>query len=277
MKYALSILLLICTLLQSCSEYQKVFKSDDTAAKYKLGDSLYSAGKYEKANKLFAQIVPKYKGKPQAEKLMFLYASSFYKTNDFYVSGYQFERFVSSYPKSEKREEASFLSAKSYFKLSPKYSKDQKETKDAIEKLQEFINLYPNSTYLSEANTMIKALDYKLEKKAYEIAKQYNVISDYKASINAFNNFSYQFPGSSLREDAFFYRLDAAYKLAINSIEYKKGKNGSIIPLKKTRLESAKAYFESFKKNYASSKYIEDAEQMAVTIDKELETYSVKS
>ncbi len=276
MKHVFSILMLVCS-LTACSEYQKVFKSDDTAAKYKLGDSLYTLGRYEKANKLFAQIVPKYKGKPQAEKLMFLYANTFYKTRDYYVSGYQFERFVSSYPKSEKREEAAFLSAKSYSKLSPSYSKDQKETKDAIEKLQEFINVYPNSEYLAEANTMIKALDYKLERKAFEIAKQYNTISDFKASINAFDNFAYKFPGSSLREDAYFYRLDAAYKLAVNSIEFKKSSNGAIIALKKTRLEAAKEYYDVLKKAYPSSKYIEQAEEMAIVIHKELEAYSAKS
>lgn len=107
MKYLFSILALAC-ILSSCSEYQKVLKSEDIALKFKVGDSLFQAGKYEKANRLFAQIVPKYKGKPQAEKLMYLYSKSYYETKDYYVSGYQFERFAASYPKSEKREELLF-------------------------------------------------------------------------------------------------------------------------------------------------------------------------
>ncbi|MEW4924204.1 outer membrane protein assembly factor BamD [Algibacter sp. 2305UL17-15] len=275
MKYVFSILVLAC-LFSSCSEYQKVLKSEDIATKFKFGDSLYKQGKYDKANRLFAQIVPNYKGKPQAEKLMYLYSKTFYHMKDYYVSGYQFERFVSSYPKSEKKEEAAFLSAKSYYMLSPRYSKDQKETKDAIEKIQEFINVYPNSEYVAEANTLVKELDFKLEKKAFEIAKQYNHISDFKASIKSFDNFVFQFPGSPLREDALFYRLDAAYKLAVNSIEYKKTAAG-IVKLKKTRLEQAKEYYSAFKKAYANSKYIADAEKMASELDKELETYSAKS
>ena len=275
MKYLFCILLFSCV-LSSCSQYQKVLKSEDTALKFNAGDSLYKIGKYEKANRLFAQIVPQYKGKPQAEKLMFLYSDTYYKMGDFYVSGYQFERFVSSYPKSEKREEAFFLSAKSYYMLSPRYSRDQKETTDAIEKLQEFINIFPDSKYVAEANTLIKELDFKLEKKAFEIAKQYNRISDYKASIKSFDNFIFQFPGSSLREDALFYRLDAAYKLAINSLEYKYNVNGRE-NLKENRLLQAKEYFNVFKKTYTSSKYIEDAQSMATEIDKALETYSTKS
>ncbi len=275
MKYVLSLILLV-GLLHSCSEYQKVFKSEEVAPKFKMGDSLFQAGKYDKANKLFAQIVPKYKGKPQAEKLMFLYASTFYKTGDFYVSGYQFDRFVSSYPRSQKKEEAAFLSAKSYYKLSPVYTKDQKETKEAIEKLQEFINVYPNSKYVAEANTLVKDLDYKLEKKAFEIAKQFNTISDFKASIKSFDNFAFQFPGSKLREDAFFYRLDAAYKLAINSVELKKTSIGTVL-LKKKRLVTAKEYYTIFNKAYPNSEYKAKADEMASVIDEQLETYSVKS
>mgnify|MGYP000162104655 CR=1 FL=1 len=182
-------ILVFLTVFSSCSEYQKALKADGEGAiatKFKMGEELYDAGKYSKANRMFAQIVPNYRGKPQAEKLMYLYSSSFYKMKDYYVSGYQFERFASSYPKSEKLEEASFLSAKSSYHLSPVFSKDQTETKSAIEKLQEFINLFPDSEYVSDANVLIQELDYKLEKKAFEIAKQYNKISDYKASIASF-------------------------------------------------------------------------------------------
>ncbi|HEY5689623.1 MAG TPA: outer membrane protein assembly factor BamD, partial [Yeosuana sp.] len=173
MNKILYIFLLLVT-LSSCSEYQKALKSEDTATKFKLGEELYDTGKYDKANKLFAQIVPSYRGKPQAEKLMYLYSQSFYKMKDYYIAGYQFECFASSYPKSEKAEEASFLSAKSNYMLSPAYTKDQKETKQAIEKLQEFINLFPDSEYVVEANKLVKELDYKLELKSFSIAKQYD-------------------------------------------------------------------------------------------------------
>ncbi|MEC3907681.1 outer membrane protein assembly factor BamD [Tamlana sp. 2201CG12-4] len=257
-------ILIAFIVLSSCSEYQKVLKSTDIGTKFKLGEALYNEGKYAKANKLFAQIVPNYRGKPQAEKLMFLYSKSFYEMRDYYVAGYQFERFASSYPKSEKLEEASFLSVKSYYMLSPSYSKDQKETKEAVEKLQEFIDLFPESQHLDEANTLMKELVYKLEKKAFEIAKQYNTISEYQASIRSFDNFAFEFPGSVLKEDALFYRLDSAYKLAVNSVEIKK----------RERLEQAKEYYTAFKKAFTDSKYLDDIEDMAVVIDEELKGYN---
>lgn len=269
-------ILITFTVLSSCSEYQKALKSEDIATKFKMGEELYKEGKFAKANKLFALIVPNYRGKPQAEKLMYLYSNSFYQMKDYYVAGYQFERFASSYPKSEKLEEASFSSAKSYYMLSPVYSKDQKETVDAIERLQTFINLFPDSQYIEEANKLIKELDFKLEKKAFEIAKQYNRISDYPASVKSFTNFAFDFPGSSLREEALFYKLDSAYKLAINSRERKLTPNG-IVPLKKNRLNEAKEYYEAFKKAFVNSKHIEEVDEMAITLEEELKKYSTKS
>ena len=265
MNKILYIFLLLVT-LSSCSEYQKALKSEDTATKFKLGEELYNAGKYDKANKLFAQIVPSYRGKPQAEKLMYLYSQSFYKMRDYYIAGYQFERFASSYPQSEKVEEASFLSAKSNYMLSPAYTKDQKETKQAIEKLQEFINLFPDAEYVAEANKLVKELDYKLELKSFSIAKQYDQISDFEASIKSFDNFIFEFPGSVLREDALFYKLDASYKLAMNSVERKK----------ELRLNSAKASADMFKKSYPSSKYMEDVNDMASKVEEELKNYGNK-
>ena len=263
---------LIVILFSSCSEYQKALKNEDIAEKFRVGTELYDAGKYAKANRLFAQIVPGYRGKPQAEKLMYMYSNSFYMMKDYYLSGHQFERFESAYPKSEKAEEASFLGAKSYYMLSPVYSKEQKETVEAIEKLQLFINKYPNSQYLAEANTLVKELDYKLEKKAFEIAKLYNKVayfesSDYEAAIKAFDNFLIEYPGTSFREDAMFYRLDSAYKLAINSVVYKQ----------EARLNTAIGYYNAFKKAYSGSAHITEADRMNDEMQAAIQKFNTKS
>lgn len=274
LKFMKKFVYIVITLaiFNSCSEYQKVLKNEEIAPKFKMGEALYNEGKYAKANRLFAQIVPNYRGKPQAEKLMYLYSNSFYKMKDYYTSGYQFERFAASYPKSEKIEEASFLGAKSYYMLSPVYSKDQKETVEAIEKLQNFINLYPDSEYSVEANKLVKELDFKLEKKAFEIAKQYKLIApgftrDYDAAIKSFDNFIFDFPGSKLREEAMYHKFDALYNQAMKSVEYKKH----------DRLKNAKEYYEAFIKKYPQSKHIEAINNMALEMNEALKNYSTKS
>lgn len=265
-------LLAILAVFTSCSEFQQALKAEDVATKFKYGTELYEAGKWSKANRLFAQIVPNYAGKPQAEKLMYMYGMTFYNMEDHLTAAYQLGRFEQRYPNSEKVEEASFLSAKSYYNVSPVYTKEQQETIEALEKLQLFVNKYPNSEYLPQANALIKELDYKLEKKAFEIAKQYNKIayfesSDYEAAIKAFDNFLADFPGTSFREEAMFYRLDSAYKLAVNSVKAKQEK----------RLGIAINYYNSFKKFYPNSELMEDANKMNEEMISTLQTYNTKS
>ena len=263
MKKIVSLIVLV-VLFSSCSEYQKALKSEDIAIKYGVSVKMYEKAKYEKAIRLFEQIAPSYKGKPQAEKLFYMYSQAYYKTKQYYLAGYQFESFASSYPKSEKQEEALFLGAKCFTKLSPVYSLDQADTDKAVDKLQNFIDTYPNSTYLPEANAMVKELRNKIEKKAFENAKQYNTISDFKAAQIAFDNFISDFPGTQFKEEALFYKLDSAYKLAVNSVPAKM----------EERLKNAKSAYTSLTKYKADSKFKTKADEMLAKIDKDLQQFS---
>ncbi|MEO1032528.1 MAG: outer membrane protein assembly factor BamD [Bacteroidota bacterium] len=266
MKRGLYIVLLT-VLLVSCSDFQKALKSEDVAEKFGLANELYEAEKWSKSHRLLNQILPKYRGKPQAEKLTYMHAMCSYKMGDYYIASYHFEKFTDVYPKSEKAEEAAFLSAKGYYFNSPVYSKEQKETVEAIEKLQLFVNAYPNSEYLPEANALVKELDFKLEKKAFEIAKQYDLIRDYKAAIKSFNNFLLDFPGTKLRNEAMFYRLDAAYNLAMLSIDN----------LKEKRLKDAIGYYNALQKAYPNSEFLANATVMKEALDQELRIFNTKS
>ena len=247
-KVLYSILILIS--LSACSEYQKALNSDEVSVKFNLGTELFDAEKYSKASRLFDQILPQYRGRPQAQKLTYMQAMCFYNTRDYSSSSYQMERFVNSYPDSEKVEEMAFLGAKSYYLMAPIFSKDSEDTKIAIGKLQEFINAFPESEYIKDANNLIFELDYRLEMKEFNIALQYNVLTDYQAAIKSFENFLMDFPGSELREKAMYYRFDSAYKLAINSVVWKQ----------KERIENAVTYFNSFKNNYNDSEFLTEME-----------------
>ncbi len=207
------------------------------------------------------QIVPSYRGKPQGEKLMYIYANTYYNLEDYYLAGYQFERFTQAYAQSDSIEVAAFKSAKSFYHLSPRFSLDQKDTKKALEKLQSYINTYPNSSKRMEANDLVAELRGKLEKKEFNTAKQYLHVEDYKAAIEAFDNFITDNPGSVYRKDAFFGRFEAAYKLAINSIPR----------LVQERLVTAQGYYRNFIKYYQDSDLAPEAKDINEDLERRLE------
>jgi len=254
------ILLFAIILFSSCTNYQKVSRGVDAGLKYNMAESMYVQGKYKKALKLMEQIVPVYRGKPEAKKLMFMYANTYFNLEDYYLAGYQFERFTISYPKSDSVELAAYKSAVSYYELSPVFSLDQEDTYTGLEKLQAFIDTYPNSEYRIKANENVKELTLKIEKKAIETAKQYNKISDYKSAIASFDNFISDHPGSIYRKDAFFGRYNASYNLAIHSVPSKVD----------NRLIETKEYYDSFVKYFEKSDLMEKADEIMEDIDKRL-------
>ena len=265
--------LVAVVLLSSCSEYQKVLKTTDVAKKYSTSIALYeqaqseakrSKSNYKKAVRLMEQILPQYRGKPQGEKLAFVYANSYYELGDHFIAGYQFERFTKAYPASELVEEAAYKSAKSYYEISPRHSLDQNETIKALDKLQAYFTNYPEGQYLAEANIIAQELNEKLEKKAYEIAKQYHRTESYKPAIESFDNYLVDYPGSKFKEDAIYYRFESAYLLAVRSYDY----------LVEERLIAAKAQYKQYLQYYPQGKYIDEAKDLLADIEKRLQDYS---
>lgn len=266
------IFLVLAAGLQSCSEYQKVLKSEEVKPKYDMAEKLYDAGDFKHANRLLEQIAPKYIGKPQGERVMFFLANSYFEMRDYNTAGYQFERFIKSYPKSDKSAEAAFLGSKSYYELSPVHSLDQSDTDKALLKLQNFINAYSESEYFAEANAMAQELTTKKERKAFEILKQYNKLGEFnydmiKSAVSASDNFVSDFPGSIYREEAIFVKADALTHMAMNSFA----------SLQKERLESAKEAIMAFKKQYPTSKLDKEVNNLLEKIENGLVQYTAES
>ena len=247
--FRLSFLILFSFLVMSCNDYQKLLNSTENVVdKYTAAEEYYENGEFRRANALIEQIIPSFRGKPQGERLVFFFANSYYETRSYYSAAIQFENFIKSYPNSQRIQEAYFMEAKSYFMLSPIYTLDQDDTFTGIDKLQVFINRFPNSEYLTEALELMEQLQNKIEKKEFEISKQYYTIRDYSSAIKSLDNFIADNPGTIFREEALYYRWLSQYEIAINSIE-------SRINDRITELERS---LENFLRYYPDTIFIDD-------------------
>ena len=247
-------------LLSSCNAYQKTLNNPDTSIKYKAAEAYYKSGEYRRANRLFEQILPAYRGKPQAQRIIYFFANTYLQTKDYYLAAYQFESFIKSYPKSGRVEEVSFLAAKCYYMLSPRYSLDQANTNEALDKLQIFIDNYPNSEFLPQANAYVQELQTKLEKKDFEIAKQYHTIRDYNAAIRALDNFIASYPGTPFREDALYYKFLASFEIATNSIYTKKLE----------RLRGLDEIYSTLLRYYPETLFLDDVDKKMKQVNKQI-------
>jgi outer membrane protein assembly factor BamD len=260
----LACLLMFSLLLFSCGEYQKVLNKGSIEEQYKMAVKMYESKNYSRALRLFEKVTPAYRGKPQMERVQFMVAQSNFNEKNYSIAGYYFDRFTKNYSKSSKKEDAAFLSAYSYKLASPVFSKDPTDTNKALEAFQSFINTYPNSSKIDEANKHYKEIRYKLQRKYFEIAKTYYNTAgydmrNYKAAIQAFDNLLSDYLGSEFKEEALYYRLKAAHDFVLKSTDRRKTE----------RIKDAIEAYEKLERNYPESKFMEESNEMLATLNKE--------
>ena len=257
----LAYLLVLSMLLFSCGEYQKVLNKGTSEEQYKMAVKMYEIQKYSKALRLFEKITPIYRGKPQMERIQFMVAQSNFNEGNYSIAGYYFDRFTNNYQKSSKKEEAAFLSAYSYKLASPRFSLDPTDTNKALESFQSFINTYPNSDKLDEANKYYAEIRSNLEKKYFEIAKTYYRTADYdsrnyKAAMQAFDNLLEDFLGTKYKEEALYFKLKAAHDFVSKSTDRRKSE----------RIEGAIEAYERLIKSFPETQFLDDSNLMLATL-----------
>jgi len=238
-------IVIILVVLSSCGDYNKIVKSSDYEFKYKKAVEYYEDGEYVKAGTLFKELVNIYRGTTRADKIYYFFAKSMIGQKDYLMAGHYFRSLVKEFPTSEYAEEAQFMTGYCSYLLSPKPRLDQQVTQEAIDALALFINLYPFSDRVDEANRLIDELEDKLVYKSYLSAKLYYDFENFKASVIALNNSLEKYPDSKYREELKYMLLKSKYLLATKSVMEKQ----------EGRYTSALDEYFSFIDEFPESKY----------------------
>lgn len=253
---SLAMLLLLAT-LGSCSEYQKLLKSNDHDLKYEKAMVYYEKGDYMRAGTLFGGLIGIYRGTEKSETSHYIYADCLYNMKDYITAKHYFSTFVQNYPTSDLAEEAQFMSAYCSYEMSPNPRLDQTETYNALDGFQLFINLYPQSEKAKEATTLMDELRDKLVYKSYLNATLYYNLgnymgNNYQSAVIAARNTLDDYPDTQFREELSFLILDARYIEAVNSVEEKQ----------EERLRSTLDEYYSFINEFPESQYLSQANKI---------------
>jgi len=246
------------------SKFEKLRASNNIAQKYQEAMKYYNNKKYSKALILFDDLMTKYRGQAEAEDLYYYTAYTNYNLRDYTSARFHFKQFTDTYPNSSRAEECRYMGAYCYFLESPKVGLDQEYTYRAIEALQLFINLYPDSERAEEAGDLIQQLRDKLETKAFNSAKLYldmGLQDDYRAAVIAFDNVLREFPDTKYAEEMEFLSIKAQYLYA----------NQSHPRRQEERFEEALELYNSFIAAYPESKFRKEADQFKQDAEKGIE------
>lgn len=250
MKFNYTLLIVVTLFISaSCSKYQKVLKNPDVNKKLEMAQYYYNKKDYFRASTLFEQLQDNFNGTAMAEKVMYYSAYCNFGLRNYPLSGYQFKTYYENFPTGQWAEESLYMHAYCQFLESQHYYLDQTDTYKATEAIKLFVNVYPDSKYVSECNQLLDKLRFKLALKAYKSAKLYYNIGEYKSAIVALQNVIKDFPEVPQKEELDFLTLKSYYLLAENSIETKK----------EERLNESIDFYKYFMEEYPGSKYAGDA------------------
>jgi len=259
MKIQVFSVFIICVLisLSACNSYNKVLKSTDYDFKLQKAKEYYNDAQYSKAAPLFEELIGVYKGTKSLEKIYYFYAYSLYAQRNYLLAEFYFKNFHEFYPKSINAEDALYMVAYCNYELSPKDNLDQAYTNKAIELFQVFINTYPESGMVKNANNAIDELRNKMEIKAFGNAKLYFDLQQYKAASVSFENLLKDFPDTKLRDEAMVFILKSKLEYAKNSVTDKQTE----------RFESTIELYNNYINKIKDTKYVREAEKLLTSAE----------
>ena len=243
-------ILLTVVLFASCaSKYGQVLKSKDKEYKLKMAEQYYANKDYEKAQQLYTDILPLFKGDPRFEDIYYKYAYTAYYQKDYINAENLFKMYSENFPNSTRVEDAEYMRCMAYYKQSPKVDLDQTNTVKTIALMQAYINTHPDSKKVKDASDIIDECRKKLEAKEYKNAQLYYDLGFFKAAGVAFSVLMDDFPDSESGDTYAFSSIKSYYRYA----------EMSIVDKQEERFGQVISQVENFNVRFPDSKLLADA------------------
>lgn len=221
MRKILVLILALAAAFSCKSQFDALLASNDADAKYKAAFDYFAQGKYQKAADLFESMSILTTGTERDDTVQYYNALANYRNKDFYKAEETFGKFIETFPRSPFASEARFLRIDCLFRQTLRYELDQKPTYTAINAINAFRRDYPGSDHDEQMVQMLKELSDRLDTKAFEGAKLYFKMEDYKASRVALRNVLKDNADNIHREEILFLIAKSSYKFAQLSVPEK--------------------------------------------------------
>ena len=216
--------IMLSLLLTGCGEYQKILKERDPEKKYAKALEYFDRQKYTKAQTLLDDVASYYKGTERSEDVLAYLSRCYAGMKDYESAVTYYQAYIRNYPKGRYATEARFQIGHCNYLNSPDARLDQTVTREAIQSLTEFVELYPESPYANQAYEEMAELYDKLAYKEYLSARLYYNLGTYlgnnyeSCEITARNALK-DYPSNRYQEELNWLIVQAKYQQAVNSIE----------------------------------------------------------
>jgi len=177
-----TILFITPLLLFHCGGRHRFIPKLDPEDRFIVAKRYMADGKYVKAQEEFKRLMFENPGSDYVDDAQYYLAEAYFlnKEYDFAILEYAF--LIDNYRGSQYVEEARLKLARCYYGLSKPFYLDQTETQKALDEIELFLAIYPESEHADDALAVKKRCLEKLARKDLEAGKLYTRLRKHKAA-----------------------------------------------------------------------------------------------
>ena len=225
-------------LLMGCGK-KDVHLEEDLSPRFEKAMRYFDKGKYSRAKDEFDYIIMADPGSKIANESQYYMAESMFHMKEYGDASIAFDRYIRFSPDYTKIEKARYQVCECAINLSNSYQREQSQTNRALEQLQMFIEDFPGSDLVEDAEDAMLALRLKLAQKDYEVGRMYLKLEEYDSALIYFRSVLNHYYDTSFSDDA---RVGIIFTHILNN-----------------NREGAKSYFKSQKERFLSENKYKEA------------------
>lgn len=184
---------------------------------YNQGLANLNSGRLGEAAKKFDAVDRQHPYSEQARKAMVMGAFTNYRQGKYEEAINAGKRYVQLYPSSEDAAYAQYIVGLSYFRQIQDVTRDQKESRRAIEAMEEVAQRWPESQYVDDAKAKIRFARDQLAGKEMQVGRYYLERREYIAAAKRFRNVVESYSNTRHVEEALARLTETYYAMGLTS------------------------------------------------------------
>jgi outer membrane protein assembly factor BamD len=184
---------------------------------YNQGLANLDAGRLTEASRKFEAIDRQHPYSEYARRSMVMGAFTNYRQGKYEEAITAGKRYVSMYPTSEDAAYAQYIVGLSYFRQIKDVTRDQRESRRAIEAMQEVIDRWPDSEYVDDARAKVRFARDQLAGKEMQVGRYYLERREYIAAVRRFRNVVESFSDTNHVEESLARLTESYYAMGLAS------------------------------------------------------------
>ncbi len=216
---------------------------------FQRAEDQFAKRNWQRARTYFTYVYETFPNDVLGRRSLLRIADTYYEQGDavnLVEAQYKYRDFINRYPTSDQADYATLRIAMCSYKQMEKPDRDQQKTREALEKFDDMLRVYPNSPLKAEAEARRQEVLDRLARHEHIVARFYMKRGSWLAATQRLNYLIDSYP-NFVQRDAVFY--DLGHSLA------KLGRHGE-----------ARLYFERVITEYPQSDYAQQARRRLTEI-----------